>query len=376
MRENIQTAVKFISVTTESLLSFLGRAKKRIIIAKPGYNLEEINTLINLVKNTKIDCSLYVDPDENAIRWGFGQHDALKKIKNNLELLNVLTVQRIRLSVLIVDDLALVFSPIALAWEEELKNVSYPNGIICGAAVAESFIEQLQREEKDFEDISKIIPFPGCIVPKKTQENVKNDLQKVDDRLTELPPVDPAKLRKITIYRINYKVLKIEIRGINLKEKSITLQPINVLLPNVSDRLRASWQLFSKDDLEGFAHFKKFRKEIEKIIEEYALDIKRFGYLIKTEDQKEFKSKVEREVKDFIAFLKAKTNEDLMALKSKYAPEIVDRQTHQQTLFPAIAKNDETNQQGPPNLRIFIEKSKKELVNYCLATKRGWILPI
>ena len=326
---------------------------------------------MNLVKNTKIDCSLYVDQDENAVRWGFGQHEALKKIKDNLDLLNVQTAERIRLSVVVVDDLALVFSPVAFAWEEELKKVSYPNGIICGATVAKSFIEQLQSNQNDLQEISKIIPFPGCTIPKRTKENVRNDLQKVDDRLTELPAVDPAKLRKITIYRNNYKVLKIEIRGINIKKKSITLQPVNVLLPNVSGRLRASWQVFSKDELEGFAHYKKFRKEIEKIIEEYALDIKRFGYLIKTEDQKELKSKVEREVKDFVAFLKAKTNDDLMALKSKYVPKIVDQQSHQQTFFPAIAENDEANQQGPPNLGIFIEKSKKALVNYYLELISG-----
>lgn len=97
----IKSEFQFVKVTRPSLLEFIGKARKRVIITKPGYSCEEVNLLIRLSEFSGVDCTLYVDPSEEAVRWGFGDKDALNVIQQNLETLHVQTAKRIRLSVVI-----------------------------------------------------------------------------------------------------------------------------------------------------------------------------------------------------------------------------------------------------------------------------------
>ena len=59
--------VQFIKVTKESVLSFLGEARNRVVIAKAGYFVDEIERLLSL-SNAKVRCEVYVDTDEKSIR--------------------------------------------------------------------------------------------------------------------------------------------------------------------------------------------------------------------------------------------------------------------------------------------------------------------
>jgi len=107
----------------------LKSAQHRIIAAKPGYLVDEIKELLKLSERKGIKCTIYVDSNEKAVRWGFGEKDALKLIFDNQGELDTQPAEHIRLSVIIVDDSALVYSPVALAWEKEPEKLVFPNGI-------------------------------------------------------------------------------------------------------------------------------------------------------------------------------------------------------------------------------------------------------
>ena len=111
--------VEFVNVSRETLLRFLGKAKNRIIIAKAGYFEAEIEKLLSLISEHEIYCKLYVDTEDNAVRFGYGEQSALDIIYNNIDILNVQNVERIRLSIVIVDEDMLFYSPAALSWESE-----------------------------------------------------------------------------------------------------------------------------------------------------------------------------------------------------------------------------------------------------------------
>jgi hypothetical protein len=72
-------------------------------------------------------------------------------------------------------------------------------------------------------------------------------------------------------------LVKIETRGTKVKNKSVSLRPIIMIFPDVSTRLKSSWKVFSKEDLSDLWQLQMFQNEIQKIIDEFALDIKRFG---------------------------------------------------------------------------------------------------
>ena len=108
MEENI-VPVQFTKVTKESVLSFLGEAKQRAVIAKAGYFVDEVEKLLSLVKQKQVKCDVYVDTNEKSIRYGFGEQAALELLKNNLGLLNVQSANYIRMAIVIVDDSVMVF---------------------------------------------------------------------------------------------------------------------------------------------------------------------------------------------------------------------------------------------------------------------------
>jgi hypothetical protein len=311
--------IKFVKVSSEDVCNFLGRAIQKIIIAKPGYTIAEVDLLLGLHNNRGIDCTVYVDPAEDAVRWGFGEDEALQKLCKNIENLNVKTAERIRLSIVVVDNVALAFAPIALSWEEEPEDLAYPNGLLCTAQIAQSFIDQLETPTELSDEERKVIDiFSRCPVPQKTEQEATEELKDTIEKLEKNPAVDPAKLRKITVYRNNYKLLKVEMRGVNLKSKTVDLNPINSLFPNVNRRLKASWRAFSKEDSEKIWQFNRFGNEIGEIIKAYTLDVGRFGYLIKVEDLKRFRKDIAAEKGDLLLVLEAKKEKEIQKANPKY----------------------------------------------------------
>jgi len=357
---------KFVSVSNEALLNFFKSAQHRIIVAKPGYLVDEIKGLLDLSKTKGIRCTIYVDSNENAVRWGFGEKDALKLILENQAELGVQAAEHIRLSVIIVDDSALVFSPVALAWEKEPEKLYFPNGILCGSELGEGFIAQVgvddlkeatgqQSDMFPDESTNNLIPFPGCSIPKKENQTVSNNLEKTIKKLDKNPPVDPAKLRKVTVYRNNLKIAKIEVHGGNLKNKSLNLNPFNKLFPDIDSHLKSSWNVFSAEDLEDMKHFKKFRKDVDEIVGKYTLDVKRFGKLISVIAKDEFEKVMDSKKALFIQMLKEVTSNE--------------------TTEPKESKEDKVKENAPENdstdakeksIGELLSSSRDSLKNYLL----------
>lgn len=315
---------RFVKVDEETLIEFLRSAEKRILIAKAGYKCSEVKTLVDLVTKKRIECKVYLDPGEDAIRWGFGQEPALRELNRNCDLLNLQTAERIRMSIVIVDDRALIYTPVALAWETEPKELKFPNGFFGGAEFAEALIEQIGPSESYPPKIDNVIPFPGCRIPKKDIEETTKEISQTIERLEKNPPVDPTKLRKITVYRNNYKLLKYQEKGVKLKNKSVSLRPFNNLFPELDVRLKASWRAFTQQDIEKVGEIAVFLKEVGAILEKYTLYVGRFGYLIKTENKDKFEKDIDKEKGEFLDALKLKPGEKPKNKDSKYVrqPEV------------------------------------------------------
>jgi len=352
-----QEDIRFVKVSSRDLHNFIGSAKKQVIVAKPGYLISEVDLLLELINKKEIACTVYIDADENAIRWGFGENNSLLKLHENMTNLNLKTAERIRLSIVVVDDQALVFVPVALSWEKEPEEITYPNGLLCSAQIAQSFIDQLEKPKELSEKERKVIPFPGCTVPQKTGEKVSAELKGTIEKLEKNPPIDPAKLRKITIYRNNYKLLKVELRGVNVRSKTVNLNPINSLFPNANQRLKASWRAFLKEDTEKIWQLSRFTKEMEAIIENYTLDVGRFGYLIKVQDLTKFRKQIEDEKGDLLSALKARTEEEIQKANPKY----IYQDNKQAKLF---AQDEDNVADNVKTLRSLLDESRSSLKKY------------
>lgn len=339
--ENREDVFRFVKVTKETLLNFLRKANKRIVIAKPGYFKEEIEALIKIVCSKNIACNVFIDPSDTAVRFGFGETDALKIIKDKGSMLHCQTASHIRMSVVIVDDQALIYVPVALAWENESKEVDYPNGIIGGQEFADVVFNEfvLQKKAPPVSDDKKI--FQETLIKQIDEVATQAQLEQSIEKLTKNPPVDPSKLEEFTFYRNNFKILKTEIRGVKIENKSISLKPFTRLLPKIDKRLKNSWQVFTRDEVENIEVHKTFLAGIGKVwtdqMEKRNLfNIQRHGHLIRTSAKGEFERQLKEQQDKFIESLKS-----------------------EETL------NDDDS------LSVILLKSRKELVEYLFANIRA-----
>ncbi|MDY0042689.1 MAG: hypothetical protein RBS57_20450, partial [Desulforhabdus sp.] len=277
--------VQFIKVTKESVLCFLGEARYRIVVAKAGYFADEIEKLLAQAKKG-VRCDLYVDTDENSVRYGFGEKAALELINANLELLNVQSANYIRMAIIIVDDAVMVYSPVALSWEEVPEQIDFPNGVIGGKELAGSLLRQIKGAPIKIRIEGINIAIQTCPVIQKAPEEIKQEIETTISMLKENPPVDPAELRKTTFYRHKYKLLKMTLHGVRIKNKSISLRPFNNMFPKTNLRLKSSWNVLTREDVENLVAINEFQEVVEILVDECTLDAKRYGVVIETKNKK------------------------------------------------------------------------------------------
>jgi hypothetical protein len=303
--------VQFIKVTKESVLSFLEEARKRIVIAKAGYFADEINALLTQAKKG-VRCDLYVDTDENSVRYGFGEQAALELINENLELLNVHSANYIRMAIIIVDDAVMVYSPVALSWEEVPDQIDFPNGFIGGKELSGSLLRQIEGEPIEIKIEGLNIAIQTCPVIQKAPEEIKQEIAATISVLKENPPVDPAELRKTTFYRHKYKLLKMTLHGVRIKNKSISLRPFNAMFPKTNMRLKSSWNVLTHEDVENLVAINDFLMQANAVTTKHTFDAKRYGTLIELKNIRPLENCIAFLVYELVGHLimERKTNED------------------------------------------------------------------
>jgi hypothetical protein len=316
--------IKFLQVTPDFLDQFLNNAREKVLIAKAGYRLDEVRQLISLVQNRGIFCTLYMEPGEAAVRYGYGETEAVALIKNNLSLLNVQTANQIRMAIVIVDETALVFSPLALSWEEiPSKGMEFPNGIIGEKQMADTLVRQMGGETVELpveKEINITVTIPP--IPKKNTKTIQKELTDTCSALKENPAVDPATLRKTTFYRNQYKLLKMTVHGAKIKNKTLDLRPFNKLFPNTNQRLKSSWKVLSTEDEKSLVFIKRFWTEFNQKVDTLTIHAGRHGKLIERKKISNLKDSCEQMIEKLRTGLTGETNSssdskqaDLFSLK-------------------------------------------------------------
>ena len=184
------------------------------------------------------------------------------------------------MAILIVDETVMVYSPVALSWEDMPKHIDFPNGLIGGSNLAGSLLRQIKGDSIEIKIEGLNIPIQTCPVIQKSPEEIKQKIDMTISVLKENPPIDPADLRKTTFYRHKYKLLKMTLHGVRIKDKSIPLRPFNSMLPKTNLRLKSSWSVLTQEDVKNLVALKNFLMRANVITAKHTFDAKRYGTLI------------------------------------------------------------------------------------------------
>lgn len=338
--------VSFIKVTTATVIDFIAAAKNRIIFAKPSFFKNEIEAIINTKKLRNISSEIYMEAGDEAVRYGFGETSALKLINDNVEMFNIYTANRIRIAILVVDDRALVYTPNLAFIEGELEDLTFPNGFLCNEDVTEDIVRQFDAKNTsniEIDSIDNVIIFPGVNISLLKSNEAITDIANSIETLERNPAVDPAKLKRVNFYRNNYKIVKMQVWGVRINNKSLNIKPFYSLLPDVNERIKSSWNIVTSKDIDELQDTKLFEIELDKIKEEfkeYLFDAGRFGCIIDVKKKEEFVKSINKLKSDFKSYLKNEPNEE--------------------------AKKRFKNNNQKTDLKTILDKSRKELENYLL----------
>ncbi|NHM30664.1 hypothetical protein [Neobacillus terrae] len=337
--------LSFVHVTKELIESFLNSAKRRIIFAKPAFYESEIDLILNLQNEYNLLCKLYFESNDQSIRFGFGEQSALRKIVNQIESFSIEIVERIKLAILIVDEEILIYPPKIAFFDsniEDFKN-GLPSGLFGGPEITSKILEFFPPSQIQFKEVEEgpitILDIP--IFEKEDRINIISNIEKTLDDLDKNPPTNPNNLRKVFIYRNKYKLVKYELQGIQISNKKLNLNPFIKLLDEQNERLKSSWNIFSKSDLEKLQDIAWFKREINFIVDDYLVDMGRFGYIISIDRKKEFEEAFEKVKTHFKLYIKGEAKEGNIFITEKSLG-------------------------SPPNIKEILNSSKEELINYLI----------
>ncbi|QRG65994.1 hypothetical protein [Brevibacillus choshinensis] len=342
------SSLQFANVTDARITEFINQAQTRIIFVKPAFYNWEIDLVLNIIKERQVYCELYVEKNDNAIRAGFGDIHALKMINENKDLLHPQVKNSIRMAIIVVDNRTLFYMPKIIFLDEEDDHNNFPNGLFGDTDITRLVLDKFPVTKIDVPEMEEYrIPFELKQIESSHQEIVDKELGDVLKKLEDNPPVDPNKLKRIHFYRNNFKLLKIQLRGVKIENRKINIKPFYKLLSDTQERLNSSWDIFLQEDVKDLEDMTMFQSEIQAINSQYLFDSGRFGYLIQTDKKYEYSTKIQEVKEEFISFIKGNP-------KAENRFEKIKEQ----------ATNSQEKNSFKTGINTILTKSRVELANY------------
>ena len=350
----------FTTMTQEKIKGYISMAKNKIVYAKPAFYEKEMQVLIEAA-NRGVQCDVYFDKGDLAVRRGFGDKKAIEMIlgigdykENTLPpSFRYHLKDRIRLAFLIADDVVIIFAPNIKAFEDETDDVKFPNGIICKGELSDNVVRLFVPETENVSEPTKTMILTigqdeGESEEESTEENEdskeeenenesKNkpeaitvtvtvnqpeDPEEMEQELLEAfvdldlnPPPKPENLQKTLFYTIEYKLMKVVTKGTELRKKQISLSPFYKLIGVTPSNTIVEWKVTDAsvtDILEGNEDLARTIKGINKeyMKEEKLFYANEYGFIIKATAVKEYKEKLEKAKEEFLdRFYKNKNHE-------------------------------------------------------------------
>jgi hypothetical protein len=250
-----------VALNEDLLTERIVRASQRVCFVAPGLYDWVAEALLDVGARIGWDrVYVVVDPDPYVVQVGYGTELALKRVCDRG--VTVRKARGLRLGLVITDDRAAVFTPIALNIEAFPKGESSPNAIELSVEEARRILDAIAPSVADGEaqEVAEI-----------GQEKVEaEDLQILHKVLLEAPPVAPDLARQMWVLSSQIQIIKITFEGARLSQHRIPLraQQLGIEDADLVRRISASFKLFEAD-IHGL--LAPLRADLDRIKEVYQL---------------------------------------------------------------------------------------------------------
>ena len=272
----VNHGVLFCNLTSDVIAEKISDARRSVCYAAPSIQLPPAKAIVDVAQKISREMlTVCLDLDEQVMRMGYGNIEAVKKIRD--AQISIRSISKIRIGILIIDQYGFIFSPTAQLLEAESKKNAL-NAMRLSKKQASEALARLSPETKTIalelaeteDERIRISKQPIDIaVPVKSREIEADTIKKIDDRLNEAPP-DPFDVtRMVRIYSSYVQYAKFSLVGTEIERKKIVIPPRIQnygVTKELENRLHTTFDLIEKNkDLSS----KHLRDELNQIRENY-----------------------------------------------------------------------------------------------------------
>ena len=271
-----------IALNEESLTERIVRANFRVCFVAPGLYDWVAEALLDVggrIGWSRID--IVIDPDPYVIQVGYGTEEALKRLRTGGAVLR--KANHVRLGLIITDDRAAIFTPIALNIEEFPKTASSPNAVELSISEANRILDAVAPTAA-----ADGAPLPIAEIGR--EKVADEDLKVLQQALKDAPPIAPDLARQMWVLNSQIQIVKITFDGARLSQHRISLraEQLGIEDTDLVRRITGSFKLFEAD-IDGL--LAPLRADLEKIKELYGLKpIGDLGHVVLGRDRKKLEN--------------------------------------------------------------------------------------
>lgn len=361
----------FVNINPEFLANKIHSAHSKVIYVSPGVDEVIANALIDTSKKIGADnVSVLLDVSENVLRYGYGNIDGIKLLKENE--IPIKGAEGLRIGALVYDDAGIIFTPIPLSIEAGKKYPNQPNAINATQEQVNDIIDAItppintQDLNEKLDDSNNENP-PQISDPEPEIGKVEispEQIEEVNDSITKNPPLKVDVAQKVLVFSTKIEFVEIKLKGCAIQRHTVSIPP-ELLIGQVDSatkrQLRAGYTIIEKgSSISGDS----IRDEVNELRKSFTESIPKYGSVLLKSKKKEFNIKI-KEIKKNLKEFQKKVNTDLEGEIKKAKDNLLN------VLIPSVTAS-------PPHdllKKIDGENVDKKLVKKYLSLRLDEIFP-
>lgn len=336
---------KFIRVIDpQSFYELIKTATQRIFVSLPNIHEEFAESILTAKAHVR-DIRITIDVSESNYRNGYGNINAVEKLKQNG--VAIFECSKNRISFVICDEEAYFIFPESriFAYDDIGSNAVKMDPLTQVHLIEYFFPNPVEKNQDQKEKIKHKVTdaakvyikfFEETIDDLESEKNIINvtpiDGQKlieIKKKLKKNPPTHPDLERQIQIYTTKIQFVEMVFEGANLHIKKIKIPPTAMPFKDeeIKKVLETKMKLFAGlENNEKFIDFFSLKDEIETIRKKYCVPItSRKKSLIKISEKEEFKTKIielQNKIKNINKAMPESLDAEILASKQRIKNEM------------------------------------------------------
>ena len=320
-------AKTFIALSSSRIAELIENAQKRVSVVAPSIHKDVGTALCDAVIRLGADnIDLVVDLDEKVFRLGYGTIDAIMMLKDND--IKMRHHKGLRIGLVIIDEQAWAFSPVAHYIETEPDVDALPNALSLSVNEASRILLRISSSARS--EVLRTSTNPELIQEAKIavvelsqfSDNSKK-LEEVCKSLEDAPPVPFDVSRQVQVFEPYIQYVDLKLQGCSIQNHKMQLPPhILGLASNreFEDRLSTTFNLIEKSSSVSAKHLDD---EVRKLRDIFTRSLGKLGRVLLKAQRNNFDNEVEK-IRKQIEAHREKIKKELGGELEKTKSQLVD----------------------------------------------------